>query len=276
MLHSLRYLTSRQACKVLPSNFAALRCRSLSTTSSASTAVDGMPRYPGTCPGGILRGLDYFGTVVFGYTGGIMAAQHGLDLLGVAVVGSITAIGGGTLRDLLIFARTPFWSGSDGEGEYLYLAGAGAVAAFFLYPSLEQHLHKDGPALQWADALGLGAFAVIGTMSAIRGGLSPLLCTLSGMSTATFGGLTRDVLVARKGGVRIFNSHAELYASCAAAASVTYQLLRAAHAPLWAKVLCGVGVGVVTRAAAWEHSLKLPTWVTQGHAHLVHSERRAE
>ena len=204
-------------------------------------------------------------------TGAITAATYGLDLLGVCMVGTITAVGGGTLRDLVIFGRRPFWSGADGEVEYIYLSLASAAAAFFLYPSLKERglLHEDGALLQWGDAIGLGAFAVIGCMNGIRGGLSPLLCVVCGVSTATFGGLTRDVLIARQGGVRILHSHAELYASCAGAASAAYLLARALALPLGARIFAGVAVGVGARALSWEHGLRLPTWASLGRGDMV-------
>ena len=234
-----------------------------------------MPRHPDFTPGGVLRALDYLGTATFAFTGACTAAHYGLDLLGVCMVGTITAVGGGTLRDVVVFARAPFWSGAEGETEYLYISLAAAAAAFGLYPHLKGGwLDEDGALLQWGDALGLGAFAVIGTMNGIRGGLPPLLCLLCAMSTATFGGLTRDVLVAREGGVRILHSHAELYASCAAAAGASYLLARALAAPLWARIALGVGVGVGARYASWSGGLRLPTWASLGHGELVHAQRR--
>ena len=240
-----------------------------------------MPRYPSlACPGGVLRALDYGGTAVFAFTGAHTAAAHGLDLLGVLLVGTVTAVGGGTLRDLVVFARAPFWSGADGETEYLYISLASAALAFFALPELRRAgaLHEEGPLLQWGDALGLGAFAVIGAQNGLRARLPPLLCLLCGVMTATFGGLTRDVLVAREGGVRILHSHAELYASCAGAGAGAYLAAAALRAPLWARVCLGVGAGAAARAAAWQQGLRLPTWSTLGGgaAELVLPARRTD
>eukprot|EP00611_Tribonema_gayanum_P002449 TRINITY_DN11823_c0_g1_i1.p1 TRINITY_DN11823_c0_g1~~TRINITY_DN11823_c0_g1_i1.p1 ORF type:complete len:139 (-),score=1.34 TRINITY_DN11823_c0_g1_i1:381-776(-) len=64
---------------------------------------DGLTRYPSlSSPQGVLRGLDLFGTVVFAYSGCVTAGQAGMDLLGCTIVGTITAVGGGTVRDLLL------------------------------------------------------------------------------------------------------------------------------------------------------------------------------
>ena len=223
-----------------------------------------MPRFPDLTPGGVLRGLDYGGTAVFAFTGAITAGAHGLDMLGVLMVGTITAVGGGTLRDVLILSRLPFWSGADGELEYIYISLGAAALAFFAFPWLRARelLHEDGALLQWGDAAGLGAFAVIGAQNGLRARLPPLLTILCGISTATFGGLTRDVLVAREGGVRILHSHAEVYASCAAVAAGSYVLAARAGLPLAARIAAGVGVGVAARAVAWGHGLRLPTWST--------------
>ena len=71
---------------------------------------EGLPRFPDiTTPTGILRGLDYFGTIVFAASGGLTAATCGCDLLGTLAVGTITAVGGGTIRDTIVLNKQPFW-----------------------------------------------------------------------------------------------------------------------------------------------------------------------
>lgn len=77
---------------------------------------EGLPRFPDpTTPTGILRGLDYFGTLVFAASGGLTAATCGCDLLGTLAVGTITAVGGGTIRDTIVLNKQPFWfEGNDG------------------------------------------------------------------------------------------------------------------------------------------------------------------
>ena len=71
---------------------------------------EGLPRFSDpTTPTGILRGLDYFGTIVFAASGGLTAATCGCDLLGTLAVGTITAVGGGTIRDTIVLNKQPFW-----------------------------------------------------------------------------------------------------------------------------------------------------------------------
>ena len=74
-----------------------------------------------------MRVLDYVGTVSFGLSGGATAATAGMDVMGIAMVGTITAIGGGTVRDALFLGRRPFWTS---ETEYIGMAAGAAVLGF--------------------------------------------------------------------------------------------------------------------------------------------------
>ena len=212
-----------------------------------------MPRYPELSIPGLLRFSDYFGTAIFAATGCVTAGTFAnMDLLGCVVVGTITAVGGGTVRDLLV-GQVPFWTS---EPEYIWISVTAALAAFFTWGSIG--LNDDDPFFLWGDALGVGAFAVIGTMNGIRKGLVPLLCLVCGMFTATGGGVIRDVLSQRK--PRILHSYAELYASTALLGSATYLTTRALAMPLPVRIVSGVGTAVFARWAAWTYDLKLPTW----------------
>ena len=114
---------------------------------------DGMDRYPHFRDvRGFLRLSDYIGTAAFASSGSIFAASYGMDLLGAVAVGTVTAVGGGTVRDVVILGRTPFWSGDGGETEYLWIAFLGAVGAFFLYPSVPDVFDSEG--MEFLDAWG--------------------------------------------------------------------------------------------------------------------------
>ena len=100
-----------------------------------------------------LRGLDYVGTVAFAASGTMVAGHAGMDILGCTMVGTITSLGGGTIRDLLL-GRTPvFWFR---EVEYLLLCVGTALAAFYAHDKLEGPVAEE--ALWWGDTLGIGAF----------------------------------------------------------------------------------------------------------------------
>ena len=159
--------------------------------------LDSLPRFPTPTPLGLLRLSDYVGTAAFAVSGSITAATVGMDVLGATLIGTVTAIGGGTVRDAVILHKQPFWVQ---ESEYFLLAAACAGLTFLLWPRLEEDQvvkasgGGEGPMLWWGDALGVGAFAVIGAMNGARMGVHPLISVSCGMVTATFGGLTRDVI----------------------------------------------------------------------------------
>ena len=139
-----------------------------------------------------LRGLDYVGTVAFAASGTMVAGHAGMDILGCTMVGTITSLGGGTIRDLLL-GRTPvFWFR---EVEYLLLCVGTALAAFYAHDKLEGPAAEE--ALWWGDTLGIGAFSVVGAQAAASVGMGPLVVPICGMFTATCGGLVRDVLCRR-------------------------------------------------------------------------------
>jgi|EP00982_Pelagococcus_subviridis_P016217 hypothetical protein len=127
--------------------------------------IDGMPRYPELSIPGTLRFLDYFGTASFAMTGTLAAAARGMDLLGCVVVGTITAVGGGTVRDLLLGrGRRAFWME---EIEYLWICLGTGVLTFLSWPTLRREFgvdESDWWVEAW-DAIGVGAFCVIGAQN---------------------------------------------------------------------------------------------------------------
>ena len=225
----------------------------------AAVSPDGLDRIPHfSSARGVLRGLDWAGTAVFAAGGAVAAAGTGFDVLGAVAVGTVTAVGGGTMRDLVILARAPFWSGAaedGGEPEYLLIAALAALGAFYAFPLVgEGGWAKDAA----PDAISLGAFAVIGAMNGARAGLPMAQSLLCGVMTGTGGGVVRDMILKRP--VRIFHSHKELYASAAASgAAVFLGASRFGVRSFGARVALGVGVTVLARGAAVAYGLRLPT-----------------
>eukprot|EP00612_Vaucheria_litorea_P000531 CAMPEP_0171452996 /NCGR_PEP_ID=MMETSP0945-20130129/883_1 /TAXON_ID=109269 /ORGANISM="Vaucheria litorea, Strain CCMP2940" /LENGTH=289 /DNA_ID=CAMNT_0011977779 /DNA_START=87 /DNA_END=957 /DNA_ORIENTATION=+ len=218
---------------------------------------DGLTRYPSlSSPQGILRGLDLFGTFVFSFSGCVTAGEAGMDLLGCMIVGTITAVGGGTLRDVFLGNMPVFWMT---EVEYLWICLLTVLGTFFTYSSLaEKGFTTNSELMNWADALGVGAFCVIGAQNGIRSKLSKTVCIVCGMFTATFGGVIRDVLCQRP--PRILHSKAEIYASTALAGAGTYIGLRSLKVSPIGRICGGFFVALGLRVAAWKMDLKLPTW----------------
>lgn len=131
--------------------------------------------------------LDLIGTAAFAASGAWAGVRREMDLFGIMVLGMVTAIGGGTLRDILLGDTPPFCLKDE---TYLWLSVIISLAIFFGHRYLS--LLKNP--LLYFDAIGLGTFVVIGTGKAITFGLGPFGAVLMGVMTATAGGLIRDVL----------------------------------------------------------------------------------
>ena len=137
--------------------------------------------------------LDLLGTLAFAITGAFKAKRAKLTLFGVVFLGVITALGGGTIRDLII-NRTPLFYLADSN--YLFVAILGSVTTFFAPTFFKERLSF----FRFIDSIGLAAFAIIGvsvTYNYIFVNTSPditsfLSCVLLGMTTAFVGGMLRD------------------------------------------------------------------------------------
>ncbi|MBO3758504.1 trimeric intracellular cation channel family protein [Ciceribacter sp. L1K22] len=135
----------------------------------------------------LLELFDYAGVAVFAATGALAASRKQLDLIGFIFMGSITGIGGGTLRDLVLGTLPVFWVLNP---NYLLVCGAVAVIVFFTAPHLESRYRL----LLWLDAIGLSAYCVIGAVKGLAATGSPTVAIVTGTLTATFGGILRDVV----------------------------------------------------------------------------------
>ena len=138
---------------------------------------------------GTVAGLDYAATALFALEGAALAAVSGLDLFGVLVIAVVSALGGGTMRDLLIGSVPPL---SVRTSRYVLLALAGGVAAFSFHASVEE---VPDWLLVTLDAGGLALFAVAGSLKGHEFGLPVLSCCFLGTLTAVGGGVLRDVLL---------------------------------------------------------------------------------
>lgn len=196
--------------------------------------------------------MDYIGTLSFAHTGALLAASSGMDVLGTVVVGTVTAVGGGTIRDAIILSKRPFWTS---ETEYLYLCLAASGLTFAFWP---RGRDDDSVAHFVSDALGVAAFCVIGAQNGVRAGVGGVVCTICGVATATFGGAVRDVLCSRK--VRILHSQAEVYATTAAAGAASYLVARKAGAGVAGRIGAGLAVAFAGRSYAWMYGTRLPVW----------------
>ena len=163
--------------------------------------------------------IMYFGDVVFAVSGALTAARYRMDILGFLMIGTITGIGGGTLRDVLL-GRTVWWT--QDPRELILCIGAALLTFFFIKSDISQRRR-----MVWADALGLSAFAVVGCHVALSFGAPFFIAVVMGMVTATGGGLMRDVLTNNQ--PMIFCG--QIYATAALVGSLGYASLRGLGVP---------------------------------------------
>jgi len=156
----------------------------------------------------------YFGDIVFAISGALTAARYRMDLIGFILIGTITGIGGGTTRDLLL-GRTVWWTQNPVE---LILCVVTSLATFFFITS-DLTRRKW---MIWADGLGLSAFAVVGCHIALQFGSPLIIAVFMGMVTATWGGFIRDVIT----NTQPMIVSGQLYATAALLGSLSYASLR--------------------------------------------------
>jgi len=165
---------------------------------------------PPMSPELLLSLADRIGVFVFAISGGVLAVRKQMDFLGVIVLAFLPAIGGGTLRDIIL-DEPVFWLN---DTVTLLLAVAGGLAAFFFYRFVSRFR-----ALRWPDAVGMSLFAVSGAAKAMALGHGFLVVLIMGAMTASAGGLLRDVVANEE---PLVLKDGELYATCAIAGSLVY------------------------------------------------------
>lgn len=130
--------------------------------------------------------LDYAGVAVFAATGALAASRKQLDIIGFLFLAGVTGIGGGTLRDIVLGVQV-FWVANSA---YVLVTTAVAALIFFTAHLVESRYRL----LLWLDAIGLSAYAVMGAAKGLAATGSPVIAIVTGMLTATFGGVLRDLL----------------------------------------------------------------------------------
>ena len=158
--------------------------------------------------------IMYFGDVVFAVSGALTAARYRMDVLGFVLIGTITGIGGGTTRDLLL-GRTVWWTQDPLE---LTLCVTASLVTFFFIKS--DITRRKG--MIWADTLGLSVFGVVGCYVALQFGAPFVIAVFMGMVTATGGGLIRDVIT----NTQPMIMSGQVYATAALLGSLSYASLR--------------------------------------------------
>jgi len=173
--------------------------------------------------------LEYVGTAAFAVSGGAVAVRAGMDWLGVAVLAVVAAIGGGTLRDLLL-GRLPR---KPPDSRRVILV---------------------------ADAAGLAVFTVAGTQLALAAGTTGPVAVLLGVVTGTGGGVARDVLARQRPLILV----GQIYALSAAAGATVFVVFTDARAPAEAARWTAIAVALILRLLAIRYSWSLPHLPARG------------
>ena len=182
--------------------------------------------------------IMYFGDVVFAISGALTAARYRMDVLGFVLIGTITGIGGGTTRDLLL-GRTVWWTQDPLE---LFLCVAASLVTFFWITS--DITRRKG--MIWSDTLGLSVFGVVGCHVALEFGAPFVIAVFMGMVTATGGGVIRDVLT----NTQPMILSGQPYATAALLGSLSYASMRYLGVPEIAAELVACLAAFSLRASA--------------------------
>ncbi|HAY87814.1 MAG TPA: hypothetical protein DCY51_00055 [Bacteroidetes bacterium] len=165
--------------------------------------------------------LNLAGVFVFAISGTLTAIDSDFDVVGAIIIGFITALGGGTLRDILI-GETPVWWMQDALSLYAIVA---AVLCSYLFKKSILKLRKG---MFIFDTIGLGLFTILGLQKTLELGLSPLIAVIMGVVSAVFGGVIRDVL----SNIVPLIFRTEIYASACVAGALVFLVLDGLRLPL--------------------------------------------
>jgi len=191
--------------------------------------------------------LDLIGTAAFAASGAWVGVRKHMDLFGVLVLGVVTAVGGGTLRDLLLGDIPPF---SLKNESYIYIA---IVVSLIVFANLVQFKTFEKPLLYF-DAIGLGTFVVIGTTKALDFHLGLLGAILMGVMTGTAGGVIRDLFANQV--PLIFRR--EIYASACVAGGLLLVALETVGTVRPVAALLSAGTVISVRLLAIHYNWALP------------------
>jgi len=197
----------------------------------------------------IVYSLEMLGTAAFAVSGALAASRKNMDIFGFCVLALMPAVGGGTIRDIIIDRSPVFWIA---DNRYVAVAIIAALVVFFTTyrPGSRRRI------LVWMDALGLALFAALGTEICLRFDTGPLVAVMLGVTTAVTGGMIRDIICNE---IPLILSR-EIYATAAFAAAVCYVLADKAGLGGQLPLVTAVVVGFTIRALAIVYDWSLPSF----------------
>jgi len=194
----------------------------------------------------LMNFVDYAGTFAFAISGIRLASAKKFDWFGAYVIGFVTAIGGGTLRDLLINV-TPFWMI---QPSYLIITGIALLAVI----TFGKHLIRLNNTFFIFDAIGLGLFVVVGIEKSIEVGFPFWVTIIMGMITGSVGGIVRDILINEV--PLIFRK--DIYALACVLGGFVYYICTKLHAPIELTQILSASSVIIMRLLAVKYHLSLP------------------
>lgn len=193
---------------------------------------------------------NFAGVFIFAATGALAASRRQLDIIGFIFLANITGIGGGTIRDLILGDAPVFWVK---EPVYLLAATSAAILVYFTAHRVESRYRV----LLWCDAIGMSAYSVMGAAKGLALGFSPWVALVTGIFTATLGGILRD-MVAGEPSVLM---RREIYVSAALAGACVYVVLESTTAlnPIISAVIASA-IAFLIRGGALAFGWNLPVY----------------
>lgn len=191
--------------------------------------------------------LDLIGTFTFAMSGALTAAHKKLDIFGALVIAFVTAVGGGTIRDMLLGNYPVFWLND------IYYLVVITVAAVITILFLKKDITREKLFLA-LDAIGIGVFTIIGIQKALQFNLLPPFCILMGIVTAVVGGMFRDILCNKI--PQILKT--EIYASACLIGGIVYFILLKLGVNNGITILSTIILIIAIRLLSLKYNLSLP------------------
>ncbi|MCY1723116.1 trimeric intracellular cation channel family protein [Prolixibacteraceae bacterium Z1-6] len=191
--------------------------------------------------------FDYIGTFVFAISGTLTAAEKRLDIFGATMIGFVTAIGGGTLRDMMLGDLPVAWMRTN---NYFWVIIAGVVVTIIFKKIVIKLKHT----IFLFDTIGIATFTLLGLKKALLFQIDPAMAILMGLSSAVVGGVIRDTLCNEL--PLIF--HREIYATACIAGALIYLFLRHFAVPEIFCELATVITIIIIRIVVVKYNIALP------------------
>ena len=197
----------------------------------------------------MIYALDLIGTMVFAISGALTAKQKQFDIFGAVVIAFVTAVGGGTIRDVLIGSTPVGWMK---DLNYLYVILLGVTISLF-FRKVVQKLRRT---LFLFDTIGIGLFTILGLQKTLDHGIAPIVAVMMGAVSAVFGGVVRDTLCNEI--PLIFRK--EIYATACIAGGILYLFLQKSSLSADWTVALTVVFTILLRGLAARYKWTLPSF----------------